>query len=61
MLALEKEGWEETEDGIAGAVDDDAALHHLGGDALGEVGGVELNAEHEAFAAYVDDAVVALG
>src|SRR5271170_7878195 len=61
VLALEKEGWEETEDGVAGAVDDDAALHHLGGDALGEIGGVEFDAEHEAFAAYVDDAVVAFG
>ncbi len=34
---------------------------HLGGDLLGEVGGVELEAEHEADAADVGDAVVACG
>src|SRR5271170_6932704 len=61
VLTLEKEGREQAKDCLAGAVDDDAALHHLGGYALGEVGGVDFDAEHEAFAADFGDAVVARG
>lgn len=61
VLTLEKEGREQAKDCLAGAVDDDAALHHLGGNALGEVGGVDFDAEHEAFAADFGDAVVAFG
>src|ERR1700678_4374051 len=59
VLTLEDEGREQAKDCLAGAVNDDAALEHLGGYALGEFGGVDLDAEHEAFAAYRGDAVVA--
>ena len=35
VVMFEDEGRQETEDGFAGAVDDDAALHHLGGYGFG--------------------------
>src|ERR1700761_9646274 len=58
VLTLDKEGREQTKNCLSGAVDDDAALHHLSGYALGEIGGVDLDAEHDAFAADFGDAVV---
>ncbi len=61
MLALEDIGGQEAEDRFAGAIEDDAALHHLRGDLGGEFGRVELDAEHQAHAADVDDGVVACG
>ena len=42
VFALEDERRKEAKDRLAGAVDDDVALHELGGDSLGEVCGVEF-------------------
>ncbi len=61
VAALEDEGWKKAKDRFAGAVDDDATVHHLCGDLFGQVGGVEFEAKHQADAADVDDAVVAGG
>src|SRR6185437_2392580 len=44
MLPLQNVGRKETKHGLAGAINDDAALHHLCGDLLCEFGGVELDA-----------------
>src|SRR5580704_13778760 len=61
VSALEDEGRQEAKHGFAGAINDDAACHEIGGDLFGEVGGVEFYAQHEADAANIDDAVVAGG
>ena len=55
VIALEDVGRKEAEHRFAGAVDDDALGHEFGGDLFGQVGGVELYAKHEAYAANVDD------
>ena len=49
---------QKTQDGFAGAVDQDAPLQHLGDDLLGQVGGVHFHGQHQAHAAHVDDALV---
>ncbi len=46
---------------FAGAVEDDAVLHHLVRDLGGEFDGVELQAEHEAAATHLFDGGVGLG
>ena len=59
--ALQNVRRQEAQHRIAGAVDEDVALEHFGDGELGEVGGIELGGEHQAFAADVDDGAVARG
>ena len=46
-------GRQETQNGFAGAVDEDVALHHFAKDGFRQVGGVKFDGEHEAKAADV--------
>src|ERR1700733_3705479 len=59
VSALEDERRQEAKHGFAGAIDDDALRHEVRGDLFGEIGRVDLYPQHEAYAANVDDAVVA--
>ena len=61
MLALKDVRRQEAQHRVAGAVDDDVPLEHLGDGELGQIGGVELGGNHQALAAHVDDACVLLG
>src|SRR5580698_5183825 len=61
MRTLQNVRGKETQHGIAGAIDDDSALEHLGDSELGKVGGIELGGNHQALAAHVDDGAVTGG
>jgi len=52
---------QEAQNRFAGAVDEDAALHHLAEDGFGQFGGVELDGEHEAQAADIGYRGVSFG
>ncbi len=59
VTALQNVRRQEAQNGIAGAVDENVALEHLGDGELGEVGGVELGGNHQALAAHIDDRLMA--
>ena len=61
MNALEDVRRQKAQRRIAGAVDDDAVLKHLGDGVLAQIGGVEFGSDHQALAAHLGDARVALG
>ena len=50
VFALQKIRRKETEDRLAGTVEDDVAIEHLEVDVLGQIGGVQFEAEHQAYA-----------
>ena len=47
MLALEYVGRQKTQDGIAGPVQNDAAVHHLGGDSLCKCVTFKIDSQHQ--------------
>ena len=61
MGALQNVRRQEAQHRVAGAVDQDVALQHLGHGELGEIGRIEFGGEHQAFAAHVDDGVMLAG
>ena len=58
MFPFENVWGKKTKDRLACSIDDDAPLHHLGRHLLRQLCRVEFDAEHQAHAADVDDAVV---
>ena len=59
VLALQDVRRQEAQHRVAGAVDEDVALEHLGHGELGEVGRIEFGGQHQALAAHIDDGIVA--
>src|ERR1017187_142084 len=56
--ALQNIRRQETQHGVAGAVDQDVPLEHLSHGELGEVSGIKLRGNHQALASHVHDRVV---
>src|SRR5271157_945491 len=59
--AFEDVGRQKAQDGVAGAVDDDAPLEHFGNGQLGQVRGIDLGCNHQSPAAHVNNGFVAQG
>src|SRR3981081_900919 len=59
MFSLENERRKKAKDRVAGAVDDDVAIHELGGYALRQISRVEFSAKHQTDSADIDDAFMA--
>src|SRR5215467_11256372 len=58
MLPLQNVGRQKAKDRFAGSINDDATLHHLSGNALGEFGGVQLQSKHESYSTDISNAVM---
>ncbi len=58
MGALQDVRRQETQNRVAGAVDDDVALEHLRYRELGQVRRIKLGRQHQALAAHIDDGVM---
>src|SRR6185437_5636109 len=52
VLDSDDEWRQEAQDGLTGAVDEDAPCEHVRHNLLGEVGGVKVGGQHEALSAY---------
>src|ERR1700733_7394931 len=61
VFALENVRGKEAKNRLAGSIEDDAALHHLGSHLCCQLGRVEFEAKHQAKTSNVDDAIVACG
>src|ERR1700754_902783 len=57
MFALKNERGKKTKNGIAGAIDDDAALHKLRNNTLSQLCGIKLETKHQADSTDIDDTV----
>src|SRR5208282_2434086 len=55
MAALQNVRRQEAQHGIAGAVDENAALEHLRYSQLGQIRRIELSGDHQAFSAHIDN------
>ena len=58
VFALENERRKKAKDRLAGSVDDDVAIHELGGNAFRQICRVEFSAQHQPDAPNVHDAFV---
>src|ERR1700723_1840593 len=56
VFALENIRGKKAKDPLAGSIENDASLHHLGGHLCCQFGGVEFEAQHQAESSDVDDA-----
>ena len=61
MRALQNVRRQEAQHRVAGAVDQDVPLEHLGDDELGEIRRIKLGGNHQALSAHVDDGLVTRG